>query len=100
MAAHYSADATLTSSDLCRPQRGADALERIHRGLFELAPDVHDDLIDIIVQGDNVAVRFVSSGHIRREAFELEIGDFFRVENGLIVQDNTIFNTNGRPCED
>ncbi len=100
MAAHYAPDAVLTSSDRCRPLTGADALERIHAELFAAVPDIQDEVIEIVAEGDRVAVQFVSRSHAPGAEFELTIADFFEVRNGLIVRDNTIFDNGGAPCRD
>lgn len=98
MAALYAPDAVLTSSDRCAPLEGRDAVRRIHSELFAAAPDIKDDLKEIIAEGDRVAVRFVSSSAVPGAAFEIEIADFFEVKNGLIVRDTTIFDNGGAPC--
>jgi ketosteroid isomerase-like protein len=98
MAAPYAPDAVLTSSDRCAPLQGRDAVRRIHAELFAAAPDIKDELKEVIAEGDRVAVRFVSSSAVPGAAFEIEIADFFEVKNGLIVRDMTIFDNGGAPC--
>src|SRR3984957_15567474 len=56
----YAPNAHLTSSDFCRPRTGAD-VTRTYEALFRAFPDIRDDVETIIIEGDRVAVRFVSS---------------------------------------
>jgi ketosteroid isomerase-like protein len=100
MAALYAPDAVLTSSERCHPLEGAVALQRIHTELFAAAPDIRDEVKDIVAEGDLVAVQFVSRSQTPGMEFELTIADFFEVRNGLIIRDNTIFDNGGAPCRD
>lgn len=100
MASHYAPDAELTSSERCRLLIGSAELQRIHGELFAAAPDVQDEVLEIVAQGDHVAVRFISRSHTPGMEFELTIADFFEVRDGLIVRDNTIFDNGGAPCRD
>lgn len=100
MASHYAPDAILTSSERCHPLAGNAELQRIHSELFAVAPDVQDEVKEIVAEGDRVAVQFVSRSHTRGAEFELTIADFFEVRDGLIVRDNTIFDNGGAPCKE
>jgi len=92
----YAPDARLTSSDFCKPRTGAD-VTRTYAALFREFPDIRDEAISIIVDGDQAAVRFMTSIGINgNEHFELMT--FFRFRNGRIVEDATIFDTKGRAC--
>jgi ketosteroid isomerase-like protein len=97
MASYYTPDALVTSSDYCRPMQGAAAIERIHTALFAAIPDIHDEIQEIIADGEHIAVRFVSTSKRPGASFELPIADFFEVRQGRIVRDHTIFN-NEKPC--
>ncbi len=97
MATLYAPDAVLHSSEFCEPQRGRETIERIHRELFAAVPDIQDEVTDIFVGGEKVAVRFVSRSELPARAFEMTFGDFFIVRDGLVVSDDTIFNF-GQPC--
>lgn len=92
----YAPDAALTSPDFCAP-RSRDDIRRTYGGLFEAMPDIRDDVESVVIQGDRGAVHFRS----RSEAagLDLEIMTFFRFEDGLIVEDHTVFDAGGRPCE-
>ena len=95
----YAPDARLTSSDFCKPRTGAD-VTRTYAALFREFPDIHDEAISIVVDGDQAAVRFMTSGGSGENEFEFELMTFFRFRDGLIVEDATIFVTTGRPCEE
>jgi ketosteroid isomerase-like protein len=94
----YAPDARLASSDFCKTRTGAD-VARTYAALFRAFPDIRDEVISIVVDGDQAAVRFMtSSGTDGNEYFELMT--FFRFKDGRIVEDATIFDTRGRPCEE
>lgn len=92
----YAADARLTSSDFCHP-RGRSDVKRTYAALFTAFPDIHDDVKDMVSQGDRVAVRFVATS--KSGGLSLTIHTFLRVRDGRIVEDDSIFDTAGRPCE-
>jgi len=94
----YAPDARLASSDFCKERTGAD-VTRTYAALFRDYPDIRDEVISIVVDGDQAAVRFMTSiGTDREQSFELMT--FFRFRDGRIVEDTTIFDTEGRPCEE
>jgi ketosteroid isomerase-like protein len=95
----YAPNARLTSSDFCKPRTGAD-VTRTYGALFRASPDIRDDVDTIIIQGDRAAVRFVSSSRTLGRDFRLELMTFFRFSGGRIIEDDTIFDTNGRACEE
>lgn len=95
----YVANARLTSSDFCKPRTGAD-VARTYEALFRAFPDIRDDVETIIVEGDRAAVRFVSSSRTRGIHFHLDLVTFFRIHGGRIIEDDTIFDTGGRACEE
>lgn len=92
----YAKDAKLTSSDFCYPRNHADVV-RTYRALFSTFPDIHDDVTTLISQGDRVAVRFVATS--RSGGMSLTIHTFLRVQEGKIAEDDSIFDTEGRPCD-
>jgi ketosteroid isomerase-like protein len=95
----YAPNARLTSSDFCKPRTGAD-VARTYRALFRGFPDIRDDVDTIIIEGDRAAVRFVSSIGKPGEGFPLKLTTFFRFSAGRIIEDDTIFDTGGRTCEE
>jgi len=94
----YAPDARLTSSDFCKPRTGAD-VARTYAALFRAFPGIRDEVISIVVDGDQAAVRFRSSNATEGNELHLELMTFFRFKDGRIVEDATIFDTQGRPCE-
>lgn len=94
----YAPYAKLTSSDFCKPRMGVD-VTRTYDAMFKAFPDIRDDVISIVIDGDQAAVRFTSSSDAPEHKFRLELMTYFRFGDKLIVEDDTIFDTQGRPCE-
>jgi predicted ester cyclase len=90
----YPPDAVLTSSDFCGARTGADVI-RTYAALFKTFPDIKDQVEQMVVDGDSIAIRFtaVSGG------FSLKLMAMLRVKDGMIVEDRTVFDNGGRPCE-
>ena len=99
MARLYASDARLASSDFCAVRTGPNEVLRTYRELFAAFPDIRDDVISIVIDGDQAAVRFTSSSDAPEHKFRLELMTYFRFGDRLIVEDDTIFDTQGRPCE-
>ena len=97
MAALYSANAHLNSSDFCAP-RGKKDVERTYASLFEAFPDIRDDLDSMVASGDRVAVRFTARSRLGGTAMALRIMAFLTIRGGLIIEDDSIFDTKGEPC--
>lgn len=95
MAKLYAPDASLTSSDFCAARRGTDVV-RTYADLFRDMPDIHDEVDSLIVEGSRVAVRFTASS--RKAGFTVRIMTFLTVRDGRIVEDDSVFDTGGRPC--
>ena len=95
----YAPDARLMSSDFCRPRTGAD-VTRTYAALFRAFPGIRDEVISMVIEGDQAAVRFTTSGVTEGNEFHFELMTFFRFRDGLIVEDDTVFDTKGRPCEE
>ena len=95
----YAPTARLTSSDFCKARSGVD-VARTYGALFRAFPDIRDDVEAIVIEGDRAAVRFVSSIRAPRGGFPLKLTTFFRFSGGRIIEDDTIFDTSGRACEE
>lgn len=95
MAMLYAGDARLTSPDFCRPRGRAD-VTRTYRALFAEFPDIRDEVEQVVVEGEQVAVRFTAVS--RRAGLRLPIQTMLRVRGGRIVSDDTLFDAGGRPC--
>ena len=94
----YAPNARLASPDFCKPRTGAD-VTRTYEAIFRAFPDIRDDVHTIIIDGDRAAVRFVSSSRVAG-GMRLKLMTFFRFGDGRIIEDDTIFDTGGRACEE
>jgi ketosteroid isomerase-like protein len=98
MAKLYASDARLMSSDFCRPRVGRAEVVRTYRELFAAFPGISDEVEHMVVQGDQVAVRFVAKGEAGNAPLNQPIATFFTVRQGLIHSDESMFDAGGRPC--
>ena len=96
----YAPDAIETSPGFCSSRAGAEGARRTYSDLFQLYPNITDDVVAYVVDGQHVAVQFVA--RVRKPdgslAFEVPIANFLTVEHGRITRDDTYFDTKGRPC--
>ena len=99
LATLYAEDARLASSDFCRVRIGRSEVIRTYRALFERFPDIHDEVQDVLVDGDRVVVRFVARSGQGAGSLALPIATFLVVDDGLIRSDDSLFDTAGRPSE-
>ena len=98
LVALYAPDARLMSSDFCKARTGAD-VARTYEQIFRAYPDIRDDVISLIVDGNQASVRFVTSSTSPGNQFHFELMTFFRFSAGRIIEDDTVFDAAGRPCE-
>lgn len=96
MARLYAPDARLTSPDFCAA-RGRGDVVRTFGALFAAYPDIRDRIEVMVVERDRVAVRFVATS--RSGGLTMPIQAIIRVRDGLIVEDNSVFDTGGEPCQ-
>jgi ketosteroid isomerase-like protein len=94
----YTPEAVLTSSDFCLPRTGRD-VARTYTAMFLAFPDIQDTIVTVIVDGDRAAVRFAATGKIKGKAFRMKLMTMLRFKDGHIVEDDTVFDNGGRPCE-
>jgi ketosteroid isomerase-like protein len=94
----YAPEAVLTSSDFCQPRTGRD-VTRTYSALFRSFPDIQDRIVTVVIEGDRAAVRFVSSSNLQSRAFRMQLVTLLRFKHGRIIEDDTLFDTGGRPCE-
>lgn len=92
----YAPDARLTSPDFCTA-RGRDDVARTYGTLFAAYPDIQDRIEVLVVDGNRVAVRFLATS--RSGGLTMSIQAVIRVRDGLIVEDNSVFDTGGEPCQ-
>ncbi|MEJ8801869.1 nuclear transport factor 2 family protein [Pontibacter sp. H249] len=103
MAALYADDAVFTSPEMIEPKKGKAAVAEIYGPLFEMAPDVQDEVKHYIYNGkDEIAVEFLSKGtvenigpndppHMKGKEFELKIFCRLKVKDGKIIEDVTYY---------
>jgi predicted ester cyclase len=70
---------------------------RTYDALFAAYPDIRDRIEVMIVEGDRVAVRFVATS--RSGGLTRPVQAMMRVRHGLIVENHTVFDTGGEPCQ-
>lgn len=92
----YAADARLASSDFCAA-RGRNDVVRTYAALFAAYPDIRDRIDVMIVERDRVAVRFVATS--RTGGLTMPVQAMIRVRDGLIVEDDAVFDAGGEPCQ-
>jgi len=92
----YAPDARLTSSDFCAPRGKAD-IRRTYDALFRAFPDINDRVEILVVQGDTVAVRFMAKSTSGQT--DMPIHTFLKVRDGLILSDDSVFDSGGKPCD-
>lgn len=92
----YAPDARLASSDFCAA-RGRNDVVRTYAALFATYPDIHDRIEVMIVEVDRVAVRFVATS--RSGGLTMPVQAMIRVRDGLIMEDDAVFDTVGEPCQ-
>jgi ketosteroid isomerase-like protein len=97
MAALYADDARLSSPDFCG-LRGKNDVERTYNDLFKLFPDIRDDVDTMIAAGGRVAVRFTARSSAGNQPLDVKIMTFLTVRDGRITEDDSLFDTQGRPC--
>jgi ketosteroid isomerase-like protein len=98
LVALYAPDARLMSSDFCKLRSGAD-VARTYEEIFRAFPDIRDDVISVVIDGDQASVRFVASSRSPGNRFHFELMTFFRFSAGRIIEDDTVFDAMGQPCE-
>jgi len=96
----YAPDAVETSPGFCAGRHGPEGARKTYGDLFQAYPNITDDDVAYVVDGNQVAVQFVA--RVRKPdgsfLFEIPIANFLTVEHGRITRDVTYFDTKGRPC--
>jgi len=96
----YASNAVETSPGFCHERLGRDGVRRTYTELFKAYPNITDDVVATLVDGDHVAVQFVARSRKPDGSllFEVPLANFLTVQHGLITRDETYFDTKGRPC--
>jgi ketosteroid isomerase-like protein len=95
---HYAPDARITSSGFCAPRQGKAEVQRTYQALIGTFPDIVAEVKEYVVEGDRVAVIFVTRVQVQGKTFEVPIANFFTVKDGLITRDDGVYDAGGRPC--
>lgn len=98
IASFYAPDATLNAPDMCAPRQGKAEVERTYQAIFAAFPHIQAELLEVVVEGEHVAARVLLKSTDPAMRFELSIANFFTVRDGLIIRDEGLFDTHGRPC--
>lgn len=96
--AAYAETATLTATDFCAPRLGRSEVRRTYRDIFSAVPDVRAEIVELLVDGNRVAVQLRLRGTVAGQPFALSLMNFFTVADGLITRDDGIFDNGGRTC--
>lgn len=96
----YASNAVETSPAFCHDRLGRDGVRRTYTELFKAYPNITDDVLAMVVDGDRVAVQFVARARKPDGSFlfEVPLANFLTVQHGRITRDETYFDTKGRPC--
>ena len=96
----YAKDAVETSPAFCHDRSGPEGARQTYSELFQAFPNITDDVVAYVVDGDRVAVQFIARSRKPDGtlAFEVPLANFLTVEHGRITRDETYFDTKGRPC--
>ena len=98
VASFYAENATLNASDMCAPRHGAAEVIRTYQAIFATFPHIQAEILETVVEGDRVSARVLLKSADPNMRFELPIANFFTVRDGLIIRDEGLFDTGGRPC--
>ena len=58
---------------------------------YQSVTDIHDEVQNIVVEGNVAVVEFISTGTLNGQMFSLPICSVLTIENGLVVRDNTYY---------
>jgi ketosteroid isomerase-like protein len=93
----YAPEAVHISPAFCSPKRGPEEIASVYQGLFTSLPDVHDEVVQIVAEGDHAAVRFVARSKALPQP--LLLAAFVQVRDGRIVREETFYDVPG-PCRE
>lgn len=90
----YAPDAVLTSPGFCSPRQGQEGARRSYGDLFKAYPDISDEVVSYVAEGDHIAVQFV----VHLGKYTAPLATFLTVKDGLIVRDDTYYDAQGQHC--
>jgi steroid delta-isomerase-like uncharacterized protein len=73
-------------------KKSTDETAAKYAEMEKMFPDLHDEVVSMLSQGDKVVVEFTSSGSAEAQKFKLPISTIFTIQNGKIVRDATYYN--------
>ena len=94
----YAPGVSITASNFCAPRHGRADVRRIYQDLFASFPDIRAEILEYVVQGDRVAVRYLVRIGAAGKDFAVPIINLFTVRDGLITADDGVFDNGGRKC--
>lgn len=90
----YAPEAVLTSPGFCTPRQGQEGARRSYGDLFKAYPDISDEVVSYVAEGDHIAVQFV----VHLGKYSAPLATFLTVKDGLIVRDDTYYDAQGQHC--
>ncbi len=98
----YADSAIIMSPEMPEPAIGSHHVAAIYGSLFQMAPNVQDEVIHYIHKDGEIAVEFISSGTVenispddpaemRGKQFEIKIFSRLKIKDGKIVEDISYF---------
>jgi ketosteroid isomerase-like protein len=90
----YAPDAVLTSPGYCSPRQGEAGVRRAYGDLFKAYPDISDDVVSYVAEGDHIAVQYV----VHLGKYTAPLASFLTLKDGLIVRDDTYYDAQGLHC--
>jgi ketosteroid isomerase-like protein len=90
----YAPDAMLTSPGFCTPRQGQEGARRSYGDLFKTYPDISDEVVSYVAEGDHIAVQFV----VHLGKYSAPLATFLTLKDGLIVRDDTYYDAQGQHC--
>ena len=92
MLSYYSEEAVFVDPSFTNPVSDLKIIAVHYQEMYQLFPDIKDEIISITAASDRVVVEFISTGTAaNREKSTLPICTVFTLSNGKVVQDATYY---------
>jgi len=92
MLSHYADTATFEDPEFAVPVRGRAAMEKHHRELHAMVPNIRDSIRTITAVHNKVVIEFISTGTTSNgEHFALPICTVLTFNNGKVIHDATYY---------
>ncbi|HEY1772704.1 MAG TPA: nuclear transport factor 2 family protein [Gammaproteobacteria bacterium] len=79
---------------MLQPRQGQEGARRAYGDLFKAYPDISDQVISYVADGDHIAVQFV----VHLDKYSAPLASFLTLKDGLIVRDDTYYDAQGQHC--